>query len=456
MIFDYLTVTPFQYQIDSLKKYLESGSLNFGYFLELGLGKSLVTIMSAIERFKSNEIDSVVVCCPSSLIKNWECEVEKLCSPEYHGLFKGLKKADNLSKRTEWNFISHDQLSRGAILPFSEKTLLVVEESHNFKNPTSKRTKNLLKQIKNFAGVISLSGTPKLNSALDLYIQTVFLGLGYKKTDFIEKHCYEKLQSFGGRIQISYSNTIKNENDLMEKLKPVSIWIKKADVLDLPDQLFIKKYYELNKKQKVLIDKINGTLPKDLDDNDKDLATKIKAHMTALNMVHSGFFIDSVTGGVVDLEGDKIKLLETMIQEIPESEQFIIFCNYHGEIELISSLLNKLEIPHSLRYGKSTVKEKDEAILNFKSGKTRVLLGTTAANCEGLTLTNCNTIIYYSNDFSLKSREQSIGRIHRISQTKTCVYLDLISDGGFDDLILRVLSGKSFSLNNLYKSLKSI
>lgn len=454
MSFNYLHVTPFQYQIDSLNHYLNSGSNSFGYYLDMGLGKSLLTIMSAIEKYKLSEINSVIICCPSSLIRNWECEIQKLCSEEFHFLFKGLPKSSNLSKRTEWNIVSHDQLSRDAVLPFSNKSLLVVEESHNFKNPTSKRTKNLVKQLKNFIGVISLSGTPKLNSALDLYIQTVFLNLGYKKTEFIEKHCFEKIQMFGGRMTVAYSNSIKNEPELMEKLKPLSVWLKTEDVLDLPEKIFIKKYYDLNKKQLLLIDKINDTLPKNLEDEDKELATKIKSHMIALNMVHSGFFIDPVTREVVDLDGDKLKLLEEVIKEIPESDQFIIFCNYHGEIELISKLLESLNISYSLRYGKSSIAEKDKAIEDFKSGKTRVLLGTTSSNSEGLTLTNCSTIIYYSNDFNLKTRNQSTARISRIGQIKTCIYIDLVSDGGFDEIILRVLQGKSFSLNNLYNLLK--
>ena len=45
----------------------------------------------------------------------------------------------------------------------------------------------------------------------------------------------------------------------------------------------------------------------------------------------------------------------------------------------------------------------------------------------GLTLTQASNVIYYSNNYDLEVRLQSEDRAHRIGQTKSVNYIDLIS-----------------------------
>lgn len=450
---EYSNYTLMPHQVDVLNKYLNCGNNSFGLYLTMGLGKSILAMCCALEKYLLGEIDSILIICPSSLITNWEHEIKKSIKEEYHFLFNNLTKSSNLQKRTPWNIISHNQLSLKCELPGNLRTIIIVDEVHNFKTPTSKRTKLLLNELKNYYGALSLSGTPKTNSSMDLFIQTKLLGLGYTKTSYIQNHCFEKIQNFGGRLTISYTNVIKNESELMDKFKPISSWVKKEDVLDLPEKIFNVKYYELNRKQKLLINKFNNELPKDLDIESKEFTSKFKSYLLNMNMVCSGFFYNLETGEVENLGGEKIELLKTLIDSI-DSEQVIIFCTYHGEVELISNMLNDLKITFSVRHGKMNPEKKAESIEDFKSGKSQILLATTASSSEGLTLTNCNNVIYYSNSFSVGHRIQSEDRIHRIGQNKTCVYTDLISDEGLDSIILNSLNGKNLSLQNLYKYLK--
>jgi SNF2 family DNA or RNA helicase len=44
----------------------------------------------------------------------------------------------------------------------------------------------------------------------------------------------------------------------------------------------------------------------------------------------------------------------------------------------------------------------------------------------GITLTQANTVIYYSNGYDLRKRLQSEDRAHRIGQKKTVTYVDII------------------------------
>jgi len=72
----------------------------------------------------------------------------------------------------------------------------------------------------------------------------------------------------------------------------------------------------------------------------------------------------------------------------------------------------------------------------------RFLIGTPATGGYGITLTEANTVIYYSNGYDLEKRMQSEDRAHRIGQKKTVTYVDLIADDTVDEKIVKALRRK--------------
>ena len=57
-------------------------------------------------------------------------------------------------------------------------------------------------------------------------------------------------------------------------------------------------------------------------------------------------------------------------------------------------------------------------------------------------MTAAQTMVYYSNSYDLEIRLQSEDRAHRISQTKSVTYIDLISPGTIDEIVLTALRNK--------------
>ena len=79
----------------------------------------------------------------------------------------------------------------------------------------------------------------------------------------------------------------------------------------------------------------------------------------------------------------------------------------------------------------------------FQNGdKCRFIVGTTQTGGYGITLTKANTIIYYSNGYDLEKRLQSEDRAHRIGQTKSVTYVDLIAENTVDEKIVKALRDK--------------
>ena len=69
-------------------------------------------------------------------------------------------------------------------------------------------------------------------------------------------------------------------------------------------------------------------------------------------------------------------------------------------------------------------------------------MGTPATGGYGITLTQANTVVYYSNGYDLEKRMQSEDRAHRIGQKNTVTYVDLIAEKTVDTKIVKSLRKK--------------
>ena len=92
---------------------------------------------------------------------------------------------------------------------------------------------------------------------------------------------------------------------------------------------------------------------------------------------------------------------------------------------------------------KILVEEDKQDIKNFKENdRVRFFVGTPQTGGYGITLTQANTVIYYSNGYDLEKRMQSEDRAHRIGQKKTVTYVDIIAEDTVDTKIVKSLRKK--------------
>ena len=87
--------------------------------------------------------------------------------------------------------------------------------------------------------------------------------------------------------------------------------------------------------------------------------------------------------------------------------------------------------------------QRQENIKKFQGENgTRFLVGTPATGGYGITLTQANTVIYYSNGYDLEKRLQSEDRAHRIGQHKPVTYVDILAEETVDAKIVKSLRKK--------------
>jgi len=123
----------------------------------------------------------------------------------------------------------------------------------------------------------------------------------------------------------------------------------------------------------------------------------------------------------------------------------IIWAHYQYDIITIIKEIVKVHGPCSVvdYYGLTPQDERQDNIRKFQSDpKCRFIVGTPATGGYGITLTAANTVIYYSNGYDLEKRLQSEDRAHRIGQTKSVTYVDIMAEETVDEKIVKALRKK--------------
>ena len=120
--------------------------------------------------------------------------------------------------------------------------MIAFDECHVAKNPNSQQGKGILKL--SAENMVAMTGTPLLNTPLDLYI--ILKWLGYEKHSFYSfKNHYCVMGGYGGYQIIGY----QHKEELKEQLDEIMLRRLKEDVLDLPEKIYVDEYVDMSKEQ---------------------------------------------------------------------------------------------------------------------------------------------------------------------------------------------------------------
>ena len=143
----------------------------------------------------------------------------------------------------------------------------------------------------------------------------------------------------------------------------------------------------------------------------------------------------------------KSNRLDELMDVLSEMEgKAVIWAHYRYDIEVIVEAIKKEYGDKSVvtYYGDTSTDDRQKAIKLIQDPKSEVrfIVGTPQTGGYGITLTGASTMIYYSNGYDLEKRLQSEDRAHRIGQTKSVTYVDLIAPKTIDEKIRKALRKK--------------
>jgi SNF2 family DNA or RNA helicase len=453
---------PYEHQLVALEKSWDKDE--YAYFMEMGTGKSKVLIDNIAMLYDKGKINAAMIIAPKGVYRNWLSSEIPTHLPS-HIQYKSVLWTALTSKtkdkeyqslfETDYNlhiFIMNvEALSTPKGLTFARKflschnTLIAVDESTTIKTPKATRTKNIV-------GIASLAkyrriltGSPVTKSPLDLYTQCKFLNedlLGFASYySFQNRYACMVDKWFGGR-KVSVIKSYQRLDELSKLIEPFSYRVLKEDCLDLPDKIYIKREVELTEEQLKLYQSmklvamaaLKGKVVK---------APHVLTQMMRLHQITCGH-LKTESGEVVNIENNRIKELLNVLEEV--EGKVIIWANYIHDIENIVEAVKKEHGNDSVvqYYGAIESDQRQKAIEKFQDPRStvRFFVGNPQTGGYGITLTEANTVIYYSNGYDLEKRLQSEDRAHRIGQKKSVTYIDLIAEKTVDEKIVKALRKK--------------
>ena len=433
----------------------------FAYFMEMGTGKSKVLIDNIAMLYNAGRINGALIVAPKGVYKNWYDQEIPNHMPDYVPKKMGLWRTDPNAKDLKPMFSTGAELhilimnveafSTKKGLQFAHKflsshdALMGVDEATTIKNPSAKRTKNILslRSLTKYRRI--LTGSPVTKSPLDLFSQCNFLDawLLDQSSYYSFRTRYaicRKIQVHGRQVEIVVG--YRNLGELSEKIKPFSDRVLKDDCLDLPKKTYLKRTIELSDDQKKVYKQMKQEALAVLNGKMVTSATVI-TQLMRLHQITCGHFT-SDDGTIQEIKNNRIPQLMDILEEV--EGKAVIWAHYRYDIEKIVEAISKKYGNNSVvtYYGDTTTDERAAAIRKIQDPESpvRFIVGTPQTGGYGITLTGASTMIYYSNGYDLEKRQQSEARIDRIGQEKPMTYIDIMAEDTVDMKIVKSLRQK--------------
>jgi SNF2 family DNA or RNA helicase len=452
---------PYAHQLTALEK--SWNKENFAYFMEMGTGKTKVLIDNLAMLYDKGKIDGALIIAPKGVVKTWYEQELPTHLPNHIDNTTVLwqsnitkSQQEKLDSVLENEMLLHilvmnvEALSTEKGVNFarkfinSHKTLMAIDESTTIKTPTARRTKNIILLGKQAKYKRIMTGSPITKNPLDLYTQCEFLDpwlLDFTSYyAFRNRYAEMKTMHLRGR-SIQVVSEFKNLGELSETVKTFSYRVLKEDCLDLPPKNFIKRHITLTPAQKKVYEQMKKAAMAVL--NGKVTTTMtVLTQLMRLHQITCGHFTAD-DGSVQEVESNRLKELMSILEET--EGKAIIWANYQRDVAQIIEHIEKKYGEGSIvdYYGLTPQEDRQDNIRKFQNDSNcRFLIGTPQTGGYGITLTQANTVIYYSNGYDLEKRLQSEDRAHRIGQKKTVTYVDLICEDTVDEKIVKALRDK--------------
>ena len=452
---------PYAHQMTALEKSWNREC--YAYFMEMGTGKTKVLIDNMSMLYDKGKIDGALIIAPKGVVKTWYEQELPAHLPDHidnvsilwqsNITKKQQEKLDSVLKTGEDLHIlvmNVEALSTTKGVEFALKfinchnTMMAIDESTTIKNPGAKRTKNIIKLGEKAKYRRIMTGSPVTKNPLDLYSQCEFLDpylLDFTSYyAFRNRYAEMKTLHVRGR-SIQVVKKFVNIGELSETLKNFSYRVLKEDCLDLPPKNWIKRYITLTPDQFKVYDQMKRQAVAHLNGKASSTMT-VLTQLMRLQQITCGHFVAN-DGSTQDIKSNRINELMDVLSEI--EGKVIIWGHWQKDIKNIIKAIVDEYGPGSVvdYYGLTPQDERQENIREFQNNpECRFIVGTPQTGGYGITLTQANTVVYFSNGYDLEKRLQSEDRAHRIGQKKSVTYVDLICEDTVDEKIVKALKDK--------------
>jgi len=435
-----------KYQNYCVQKIIENNI--FALLLDMGLGKSIITLTAIVELMHNYfEVSKVLIIAPLRVARDtWsnECEkwehlkdlkISKILGSEIERKLALNKKADIYIINRE----NLDWLCENYKFDFD---MVVIDELSSFKCHKSKRFKALRKVRPKIKRIVGLTGTPAPNSLMDLWSQINLLDMGERLGRFIGgyRDRYFMPDKRNAQIVYSYKLRDKAEDAIYDKISDICISMKACDYLNMPKRIFNKVEVQMDEKEEKLYKKLETEMLLSFVEGDIDAVNAAALSNKLLQMANGAVYDEN--GKVKVIHDKKLDVLEDLIEGANE-KPILVFYGYKHDKERIIKRFKAGEINTS------------EDINLWNSGKMKIAIAHPASAGHGLNLQSGGSIvIWFGLTWSLELYEQANARLYRQGQKETVVIHHIICSGTIDEQVIKVIKKKQIGQNELINAVK--
>ncbi len=437
-------------------------------FMEMGLGKSLVTI--EIARIRQGKWDRLFWFCPvalkSTIAQQWhlhtDVPADQIC------VWGDQVASHRLPTHARIHIIGIEAMSSSArtILAYkamvTDRSFVIVDESSYIKGHASKRTERITALSASAKYRLTLTGTPFTQGVVDLFAQMRFLStviLGYTSFySFAANHLEYEVRKTDTGHKIKTGRIIRSHNVdyLAAKIAPYVYQVTKAECLDLPDKIYATRYCAMSEEQAAAYQQAKHEILLDVEYEDWSSVTIFRL-FTALQGIVCGFWTrtDPQTSVRQHLtfDHDRVVVLMHILAAIPDGEPVIIWAKYHHAIQEITAAIQADygDTHVALFHGRMTETERNRQLCDWQQGQRRFLVATQSAGGHGLTLNEAAYSVFYADGYKYSERIQAEDRNHRIGQGRHPTYVTIRCANSIDDRIATALANKEDALRSFVR-----
>jgi SNF2 family DNA or RNA helicase len=436
-------------------------------WLDMGLGKSVITLTSIAHLINTQFLKAVVIVAPIRVCRLvWRQEALKWTHTQHLKFSMLLGTRDQrtralLKEGTNIFLVNHENLgwlsetlhtyyiSKGKELPFDG---IVWDEISKMKNSSTQRVKSVKKVLRHFKWRTGLTGTPASNGYKDLHGQYLVLDegkrLGTSKTAF-KTRFYRKE---GPYKEIAYEDT---ETTIKNLIGDMTLEMSAADYNPLPDLIINDVMVELDPVTRASYEKMEKEFFIKLDSGaEKEMFNQASLMNACLQ--YSNGAIYPVAGMPLwePIHDLKLDALEDIVEECA-GQPILLAYQYRSDAARIMERFKELD-PINLTECKSE-HALNTAMYRWKNNQCRLMIGHPASMGHGVDglQKNGNTLVWFGLNWSLDLYEQMNARIRRQGQGKPVICHRIMTKDTLDQAQAEALDAKAADQNALRVAVKN-
>ena len=439
-------------------------------------GKTLAICVTALKQYAAGVIDSVVVFAPNGVHVNWaEFELNRYLMPRDHYVYCWDARRSAVEQMRAFSYVwtnprrtlrwyvfsssvfaapSFEPIFRRLRKPGDARILLVADEAHEYRTPSSKRSRRIRALARAATTRRILTGTPAANTPLGTWAQFEILApgiLGYRRySDFENRYGVFKTRR---GPHGSYPKLVghRDLDDLWARVGRYTSWVSRQDCIDMSRIVERIEQVEVFEAQRVAYTHAVKTLKKQTANSP---VRGMDAAMCIMQMqcIAGGYLRYVDTPGDPNIAESRFEALihpadnpriQRCIQLVESTRACLIYARFRHEIDALYAEIHAAGYAVAIYDGRTPTPWRAGIRRQFSRGDLQVIVGQPQACGIGVDFSRATRIIWYSQVFDAHVIIQANERASELAATAGAVEVISLSSLPIDSFIRRNLRYKA-------------